>query len=162
MNRCVYHPEQTAVAVCSHCGRAICAYDTVQRGDRIFCMICSVLPAQPVQPPYPVYPQPVHYHTPTPPTNGLAIASLVTGVLSIFFGACYGSGIAFAIAALITGIIGMKQIKQNSYSAGSSLALTGIITGAVGILFGLLWILFYIFLGVAFSSSTLSNSGIIY
>lgn len=162
MNRCVYHPEQTAVAVCSNCGKAICKHDTVQRGDRIYCMICSVLPAQPVQPPYPVYPQPVPYYTPTPPTNGLAIASLVTGVLSIFFGACYGSGIAFAIAALITGIIGMRQIKQNSGTGGSGLALTGIITGAVGVLFGLLWILFYIFLGVAFSSSTLSNSGIIY
>lgn len=159
MNRCVYHPEQTAVAVCSNCGKAICATDMVMRGDKVYCMICSVLPTLP---PYPVYPQPVPYYTPAPPTNGLAIASLVTGILSVVFGACYGSGIAFAIAALITGIIGIRQIKQNSSMGGSGMAITGIITGSVGVLFGLLWILFYIFMGVAISTNSISNTGIIY
>jgi hypothetical protein len=175
MLNCAYHPDQTAVAVCSVCGKAICEHDIVKREEKTYCMICASLPVQPILTPYPIYaqpggyyPQPVQplpYYKPAPPTNGLAIASMVTGILSVVFGGCYGSGVAFAIAALITGIIGRKQIKENAPMGGSGMAIAGIVTGAVGLLFGILWILLYIFAGTYLSSmisNSISQSGIIY
>jgi hypothetical protein len=71
--------------------------------------------------------------TPASKTNGMAITSLILGILSIPADFCYGSGIIFGIAAIIMGFIARKQIKESQGTqSGDGLALTGIITGAVG------------------------------
>lgn len=61
-------------------------------------------------------------------TNGLSIASLVTGILSVT--CCCGSilGIILSIVAIVLGAISKKQQKENN-----TMALVGIILGAVGI-----------------------------
>lgn len=135
-------------------------------------MVCAGQPARPYPAPYPANSYPPNYYVPqypfykpNPPTSGAAIASLVTGILSTALGLCYGAGIAFAIAALITGIIARKQIKDHEPMNGSGMAVAGIVTGAVGLLFGILWILLFVFLGQTFSTyfnNALSQSGIIY
>ena len=61
-------------------------------------------------------------------TNGLAIGSLITGILSVT--CCCGSivGIILSIVAIVLGAISKKQQKENN-----AMALVGIILGAVGI-----------------------------
>lgn len=61
------------------------------------------------------------------PTNGLAIASLVTGILAILTGLIF-IGFAFGLAAIILGAIGLRK------PGGKAMSITGIITGVVGLL----------------------------
>lgn len=64
-------------------------------------------------------------------TNGLAIASLVLGIVGIV-GSCLTGvfAIVFGVLAIIFGAIAMKQIKDRG-QAGRGLALTGLILGIV-------------------------------
>jgi hypothetical protein len=75
------------------------------------------------------------------PTNGFAIASLVLGILIIFWGLT-------SILALVFGYIARKQIRERG-EGGAGLAVAGIVLGWVGV--GL-WAIFLLIgiLGVAF------------
>jgi len=76
-------------------------------------------------------------------TNGLAIASLVLGIAAIPLGCCYGGGALFGVAALITGLIGRRRIKESGGAqSGEGMALAGTILGGVSVLVGLAWIAF--------------------
>jgi hypothetical protein len=85
-----------------------------------FCPTCgtSVSPAVPAR-----Y---VTYATATPvrTVNGLAIASMVLGIVWVYW---VGS-----ILALIFGLVARKQIKQRGQS-GDGMAIAGIVLGIVGI-----------------------------
>lgn len=96
-------------------------------------------------PPQP-YQQPPQYGPPRGPTNGMAIASLVLGILWI-----YGLG---AILALVFGYMAKKQIRERGES-GSGLATAGIVLGWIGIV-GLVLILGIIL--IAAGSDTSSSS----
>lgn len=78
-------------------------------------------------------------------TNGLAIASLVTGILAFLCGLFF-MGIIFGATAIVLGAIGLKK------AGGKGLAIAGIITGAVGALSGaiftILWIVAIVTVGV--------------
>jgi predicted acyltransferase len=63
-------------------------------------------------------------------TNGLAIASLVCGIVGCFYGIP-------AIVAIVLGFVARNQIKQNPQE-GSGMALAGIILGFAWIALGLL------------------------
>jgi hypothetical protein len=78
------------------------------------------------------YPPPVP-PTPSPPTSSKATTALVLGVLSLF---CFGF---FAgIPAIVVGLSARKEIRQSNGSVGGDgLALGGIITGILGILWSL-------------------------
>ena len=86
-------------------------------------------------------------HTPhikTAPTNGLAMVSLVTGILS-YLGhiiPLIGGG-TMALIAIITGYIARRQIAQSG-EQGKDIATIGIILGVINIAIVLL-ILFAIF-----------------
>ena len=75
----------------------------------------------------------------------MAIVALICGILSVI---CHcvpiaGSFIGFflSVAAIVLGIIETKRIGRGEGSAkGKGMALAGIILGAVGIVFGILWI----------------------
>ncbi|CAM3952068.1 DUF4190 domain-containing protein [Tsukamurella ocularis] len=84
-------------------------------------------PAYPGGPGYPGYPG----QGPKPGTNGLAIASLVCGILAIPLACLIGLfSIPLPIAAIITGVMGMKQTKQTGQQ-GYGMALAGTILGGV-------------------------------
>jgi hypothetical protein len=72
--------------------------------------------------------QPPHYGYPGPPmqlqTNGMAVASLVLGILWIFW---IGS-----ILALIFGYVARNQIRERN-QGGYGLAIAGIVLGWVGV-----------------------------
>lgn len=84
-------------------------------------------------------------------TNGMAIGSLVTGILSIT--CCCGNpiGIILSIIAIVLGAVSKKQPKENN-----TMAIVGIILGAVGIVFAIVGTIIIIsaglFAGVAESS----------
>lgn len=67
-----------------------------------------------------------HHHTAPPGANGLAIASLVMGIV----GLCMAP---IAIGALVTGIISLNQCKQTGQE-GEGMAITGIVLGSIGLL----------------------------
>ena len=70
-------------------------------------------------------------------TNGLAIASLVTGVLS------------FSIVAVVLGHIALNQINR-SREEGRGLAIAGLVLGYVGILG---WMIFWALIAGVFMVS---------
>jgi hypothetical protein len=73
---------------------------------------------------YPGYGYPV----PSPPTNGLAIGSLVVSVVGAF-GLCgYGLGGYLGIVGAIMGHVARRQIRERGES-GDGMALAGVIVG---------------------------------
>lgn len=61
-----------------------------------------------------------------PPTNGLAITSMILGILGVFFTCLTG------IPAIICGHIAKKQIKKsNGSQKGAGFATTGLVTGYI-------------------------------
>jgi DNA-directed RNA polymerase specialized sigma24 family protein len=71
----------------------------------------------------PIAPPP-YYYAPSPPTNGLAIASMVLGILWL-------SGLG-ALLALILGNVALSQIKRRG-EGGRGMAITGVVLGWVGL-----------------------------
>ena len=95
--------------------------------------------------PEPTYPPPVSTYSPPPPgyspavpprINGLAVTSLVLGILA--FVTCAVTG----IPGLITGVIARRQISESQGSEqGSGLAIGGIITSVIALALVGLWLL---------------------
>jgi hypothetical protein len=92
----------------------------------------------PPPPPPPQYGAPGEYSgAAQPKTSGLAIASLVTGILGIF--PCCTIGI-LGILGVVFGIMARKNIEQsNGAQKGAGLARAGLICGAVGIALGIIY-----------------------
>lgn len=92
-------------------------------------------PAYPYYSPYP-YPVPV-----APTTSGLAIASLVCGLLSLI------SFPYLAIAAVICGHLALGEIRSSGgFVEGRGIAITGLVLGYVLLGLGIIVFLLYIFL----------------
>lgn len=83
-----------------------------------------------------------HYSTPKQ-TNGMAIASMVTGILSIVSPYL---GIILGIVAIVLGTLAKRAIDENG-GEGRNLAVTGFICGIVGLC---LWILMGILVVIGF------------
>lgn len=102
-------------------------------------------PQNNVPQPQPVYTPPVNNSVPqgdVPPTpaleakketNGMAIGSLITGILSVT--CCCGTPLAFilGIVAIALGVVSKKQKPDNN-----GMAMTGIIIGAIAIVLGII------------------------
>lgn len=74
------------------------------------------------------------------PQCGLAIASMVCGIISLL--ACYVHGLA-AIPAVICGHMAIKKICESaSPMAGRGMAIAGLVTGYLGILFQIATLVF--------------------
>ncbi|MDT9683821.1 DUF4190 domain-containing protein [Streptomyces sp. TRM76323] len=69
------------------------------------------------------------------PANGLGIASMVIGIVSLVTCFLYGLGVVLGILALVFGIIGRKRVQRGEANNGG-MATAGIVTGAVGIVLG--------------------------
>ncbi|MGI8677823.1 MAG: DUF4190 domain-containing protein [Jatrophihabitans sp.] len=88
----------------------------------------------PGYPPGPAFP-PAYGYPSSVGTNGLAIASLVLGILWLYW---IGS-----ILALILGLVARSQIKQRR-QPGDGLAIAGIILGIIGVATLVIFIVFVI------------------
>lgn len=82
----------------------------------------------------------------TPPTSGLAIASLVCGILAIL-SSCVYVGIVFGIPAVVCGHMALKRTKVGvqPQQGGYGMAIAGLICGYLGSLFSLVLIAFIVF-----------------
>jgi hypothetical protein len=87
----------------------------------------SAPPAQPGMPPGPYGPgAPYGYPMiPATSTNGMAIASMVLGIVWIYW---IGS-----ILAIVFGHISLSQIKRNPYQTRRGMAIAGLVLGYVGL-----------------------------
>jgi hypothetical protein len=95
---------------------------------------------------YGAYPPPPPGYPPLPegprPRNGLAIAGLVLGVasLAVFFVPLVG--LLLALVGLVLSIVGWT--RANRLGTGKGMAIGGVATSAVGIVVGILWLVFAI------------------
>lgn len=139
---CYYHPEIEAKATCVSCGKAICQSCAVDIAGRINCQSC-VSTGRTLQP--------------SKPTNQLAVASVVLGVL----GLCLG-GIIFSVPAWVLGNMAQKQLEENPSQDGMQLAKIGKTLGMIiTIIFGSLLTLYLLFtfgiLGISFLESIMQR-----
>ncbi len=74
-------------------------------------------------------------------TPGLAIASLVMGIVSILLTCCCGCGIIFAIAGIIMAVVGNKQAKSGVGTAGLICSIVGAVFNSIALVY---YILVYI------------------
>ncbi|MBO5798089.1 MAG: hypothetical protein J6R77_07085 [Clostridia bacterium] len=89
--------------------------------------------APPVTPPPVYYYPPVYYPAPSR-VNGLAVTSMILGIISIFF-----AGVPFGVTAIVLGICSRRGDERLP-----RMAVAGIICGIIGVIFGLLSITFTI------------------
>ncbi len=76
--------------------------------------------------------------------NGLAIASLICGIAALLSACFWGTGALFGIAAIITGVMARKRVKLGQLGQGG-LAIAGIITGAIGIVVAVVFLIITLF-----------------
>ena len=85
----------------------------------------------------------------SPPPPGIAIASLVVGVIGLMMGLVCAVPIPGIIAVLL-GIVALSQMRSAPNPIGRGLAIAGIVTGGVNLaffVFSILWLLFRIGFG---------------
>jgi len=93
--------------------------------------------------PYPPsYPPQGYAYAPPQPTNGLAVTSMVLGIVGLCTIGLFGLGTLLGIGALITGVIGQQQAAQRN-EQGRGMAIAGIVLGAVAIAFGIMFLVFW-------------------
>ena len=90
------------------------------------------------------YGQPAGYPYAAPVTKkapGMALAAMILGIVGIVTG-FFVFGALLGIAAIILGALSLKKVKEAG--AGKGFAITGIVTGAVAVLFSLCMLFVYI------------------
>lgn len=166
---------QEGEAFCSNCGAKVssqAAQPTPAPAPAPAPAQVQAIPVQPVhnvyQPPYqnpyqqtpgqPVYAQPIYqqpiYQQPAyqnaeftsisrPRSNPIAIVGMIFGIISIFFSwTMIFNGIP-GLVAIICSIVGLT--RKNSSAKGCAIA--GLITGILGILLGIAYFAFYMYVG---------------
>ncbi|MFJ9031235.1 DUF4190 domain-containing protein [Streptomyces sp. NPDC102274] len=101
-------------------------------------------------PGYPAAPQPYPgmpgYGQPgwQPPANGMGVAAMVLGILSVCLFCLYGiGGIVLGVLALIFGIVGRKRVQRGEAN-NEGQARAGVILGSIGIALGVIFLGFII------------------
>ena len=89
------------------------------------------------------------------PQQGLAITSMILGLVSITIGWCCSLGLLTAPTAIIMGIISLVQIKNDPVrNTGKPFSIVGIVTGSLYLLF---WIIIVIIYGFAIFMGSLGK-----
>ena len=111
----------------------------------------AVPPAPPVPPP-PAYAYAPPPGFPPPPaaypvkakTNGLALASMILGIVGITVGLCLIFFPVMPILAVVFGHLGLSQTRATG-APGRGYAIAGLVTGYIGIALAILWLIAIIF-----------------
>ena len=75
-----------------------------------------------------------------PKANGLALTSMILGILGITVGLCLLFFPVMPILAVVFGHIGLTQIRKTG-APGRGYAIAGLVTGYIGIAFAVLWLI---------------------
>jgi hypothetical protein len=112
---CYFHPDREAVGNCRGCGKAVCTECHKPAQSGFYCPQC-VQNGVPFQV--------------SIATSPLAIVSLVLSILGVPLTFCYGCGLVFSIAGIVTGLIARYEIGKNAgRQGGGGMALAGLIIG---------------------------------
>lgn len=96
-----------------------------------------------------------------PPTSGLAITSMILGIVSFPALFLCAAGFAFSLPAVICGHIARSKIrKSNGAQTGNGLALAGLITGYINLVccIGFLIVIIFAFQSAAGAAEEIKNS----
>lgn len=90
-------------------------------------------------------PPPPYRPVTTRPSQGLALASMITSIAGFVFGfLCFGP--LPGIAAVVMGIMALSQIKKSPDKVtGKPFAVAGIIIGGINVVLFLFWLLWLVF-----------------
>ena len=99
---------------------------------------------RPPMKPGPWQPPPAPYvNRITPPSQGLALASMIVGILGLAAGGCLGP--IPGIVALVMGLTALSQIKKTPDKvSGKPFATAGVIIGAISTVFYMLLVIWFI------------------
>ena len=106
------------------------------------------------QPGYPAYGAPGYPpgYAASPPNEGLAVASMVIGIVAFVLSCGYGVGLLGSPVALVMGRVSMKRIDQSGGQLGGrGMAQAGFILGIIGtvlLVLGLIALTVIIIVGV--------------
>lgn len=133
--KCYRHPDVDAVATCVVCGKAICERCAVDVGGRITCQDCLA--------------KGVSRHgraAQAPPSDPLAIVSLVLGIVGLVACLCGGpiAGMVLGAPAAITGWFARKKLLEleQEERRGMEFAIAGLALGIGQFVVGLLLLIF--------------------
>jgi len=119
------------MAACTQCGSELPA------GAR-FCAACGARVPEAVEPPA-TQAFPGGYVVPAPPADGQAVAALVLGILGLVF-----CPIVCSIIAIALGKTSQRKIESSGGTLGGlGMAKAGWVLGIIGLVIGLLWIVFF-------------------
>jgi hypothetical protein len=113
------------------------------------------------------YPPPGGYdggygQPPVSPKNGVGIAALILGILSILAFWTFGFGIFLGIIAVVLGVLGRGRVKRREATNGG-VATTGLVLGVLGIIGGAVFIALTVWVfnevGVGDLATCLSDAG---
>lgn len=94
-----------------------------------------------------------------PHTNGMAVASLVLGLIGILFLPCRGIGLITSVLAIIFGAISWRSIRASrGAETGNGMAIAGLVLGIVSVALAVLVILLAA-VGAIALGSLLNGSG---
>ena len=110
------------------------------------------VPPVPPAPPPPAYTYAPPPGFPPPPpaypvkakTNGLALASMILGIVGITVGLCLIFFPVMPILAVVFGHLGLSQTRTTG-APGRGYAIAGLVTGYIGIALAILWLIAIIF-----------------
>ncbi len=109
------------------------------------------VPPVPPMPPPPAYAYAPPPGVPPPPaypvkakTNGLALASMILGIVGITVGLCLIFFPVMPILAVVFGHLGLSQTRSTG-APGRGYAIAGLVTGYIGIALAILWLIAIIF-----------------
>lgn len=88
-------------------------------------------------------------------SNGLAIASLVTGIVAFISGWVFFLGFLLGAAAIVLGIIALKK------PGGKGMSIAGIITGGLGALWSVVVTIFFVLGLLALGTSGVAVGGLV-
>ncbi|MFC7496557.1 MULTISPECIES: DUF4190 domain-containing protein [unclassified Nocardioides] len=109
---------------------------------------------QPYGQPYPPQQPAYGYPVAAPPTDGLALGSMITGIAALVMACAYGVGLLASPVALVLGRVAMKRIdRSEGRLGGRGMALAGFILGIIGTALLVLAIIGVIILIVVAASS---------
>ena len=92
---------------------------------------------QPPLPPVPGQPANVNYQV-TQPTNGLAVAALVVGIVGVVLFWTVWGGVILGILGLVFGAVGLSKANRGGPNKG--MAVAGLILGGVALVGSILFI----------------------
>jgi hypothetical protein len=111
--------------------------------------LAALLRSAPVAPVPQAQRSPLMYQTPPiGQSNGMAVASMVLGIVSYPVSMLYCMGAIVAILAIVFGFVARGRIKRNETTVGGGMALAGIILGFIHIALVVLFIVLVMLIGV--------------